>query len=350
MLASMGQQYLLGVAMTSSHAPSLARIDASAGADIPVIDLAGFLAGEPGAQDRVTAELKHALEEVGFYFVVGHGLDPALIEGAYAAARQFYAMPLERKMALKMNDIRPGYQPFKSSKTRHSALAANTGANLVEAFFVKNDLPADHPDVVAQKPLRGQNQWPEDLPGFKQAVMAYMTAMEGLCRSVLPLYAGALGLPRDWFDAAFAEPVSTFRLSRYPAQDKVADNEFGLAPHTDSSFMTFLPENKVSGLAIQLRNGRWVDAPRIPGSLLVNSGDLLRRWTNDRFLSTPHRVVSPPGVERYAIPFFIDAGYEYPIGCIPTCVAPGEAPLYPPITYREYMTWFRKVNYAAPQA
>ena len=135
-------------------------------------------------------------------------------------------------------------------------------------------------------------------------------------------------------------------MTHYPPQDPVADNEFGLAPHTDTSFMTLLAPNEVAGLSIRLPSGRWIDAPAIPGAFLVNGGDMLRRWTNDRFLATPHRVLNRSGAERFAIPFFFDCWAEHLMECLPTCASPENPSKYEPLTYVEYMTWFRKMNYA----
>jgi isopenicillin N synthase-like dioxygenase len=307
-------------------APTLAPIRADAPEEIPVLDIGPYLAGAPGERQRLGVALRHALEDIGFYFVVNHGDPSHLVRGAFDAARRFHDLPLESKLALRVNTHNIGYMPSRSSVTRHSQLNANNKPNLVEAFFVKRDLPPGHPDQVAGLPFRGANQWPTGLPGFKEAVTAYCEAMESLGKSLLPLYATALDLPADWFDAAFAEPMYTLRLSHYPRQDQPADNEFGLAPHSDTSFMTLLAQNEVPGLAIRLPNGRWLDAPAIPGSFLVNGGDLLRRWTNERFLATPHRVVNRSGQERYVIPFFMDCGYDWRMECLPTCQSADNPP------------------------
>lgn len=331
------------------YAPSLASIRPDAPEIIPVLDLAPLLRGDAGAVAVLGDTLRHAFEEVGFYFIVNHGIPQAMIDATFAAARQFHDLPLEQKMALRLNKDNVGYMPFKGSTTKHSTLNANNRPNLVEAYFTKRDLPADHPDRVAARPFRGPNQWPSDLPGFKEAVLDYSKAVEGLALSLLPLYATALDLPVDFLAPAFREPTFTLRMSRYPPQDVVEENEFGLAPHTDTSFMTMLAQNDIPGLSIRLPNGRWIDAPALPGSILVNGGDLLRRWTNDRFLATPHRVINRSGSERYAMPFFVDCDYDHPIACLPSCTDADNPPRYPPITYPEYMTWFRDLNYARAQ-
>jgi len=327
-------------------APSIAALRPDAPEAIPVLDLAPLLAGEPGAVASLGAALRDAFENVGFYFVINHGVSQDLIDAAFGAARQFHAMDLARKMALRMNRNNVGYMPLGGSTTRHSTLNANNRPNLVEAYFTKRELPQDHPDRRSDQPFRGANLWPDDLPGFRDTVLAYSAAMERLGLSLLPLYATALDLPTDYFSPAFRAPTYTLRLSHYPRQDVVEDNEFGLAPHTDTSFMTMLAQNDIPGLSIRLPNGRWLDAPSMPGSILVNGGDLLRRWTNERFLATPHRVINRSGQERYAIPFFMDCDYDWPMECLPTCRDADHPPRYEPITYPVYMTWFRDLNYA----
>ena len=328
------------------YAPTLAAIRPDAPETIPVLDLAPLLRGDAGAVATLGAALRDAFENVGFYFIVNHGIPQSLIDATFAAAKRFHDMDLERKMALRMNKNNVGYMPFKGSTTKHSPLNANNQPNLVEAYFTKRDLPPDHPDPQSVLPFRGPNLWPDDLPGFRETVIEYNTAMEHLGLSLLPLYATALDLPPDHFAQAFRQPTFTLRMSHYPRQDVVEDNEFGLAPHTDTSFMTMLAQNDVPGLSIRLPNGRWLDAPSLPGSILVNGGDLLRRWTNDRFLATPHRVINRSGQERYAIPFFMDCDYDWTMQCLPTCHDAANPPRYEPITYPAYMTWFRDLNYA----
>jgi isopenicillin N synthase-like dioxygenase len=214
-----------------------------------------------------------------------------------------------------------------------------------EALFFRRERTADDPDVVAGVRFRGLNQWPANLPGFRDTVLAYMTAMENLGRRLVPVYAVALGLPADYFDAMFTQPNMIQRLTHYPPQPAYQDNEFSIAPHTDSGFATFLAPSEVPGLAIRLPDGTWFDAPSIPGAFTVNGGDLLKRWTNDRFLSTPHRVVNVSGRHRYAIPFFFDAHPDTMIACLPSCQSADNPAKYPPVTYHDYALWYARRNY-----
>ena len=339
--------------MLATHiAPSANPIRPDAPEEIPVLDIGPFLRGEAGALERLGAELRYALEKVGFYFIVNHGIDQALIDRTFEAARRFHAQPLEEKMKIRLDPDLRGYEPIKGSTTRHAAFKdANNRPNLAEAFFIGRDLAPDHPDVLAGRPFRGLNQWPADLPGFREDVLRYTEAAERLGKALLPLYAVALELDPAFLLQGFAEPMFTFRMSHYPQTEALEANEFSLAPHSDMSFMTLLPDNEVPGLSIRLPNGRWIDAPALKGSFLVNGGDLLRRYTNDRFLSTPHKVVNRSGSERYAIPFFMDCSYDFVMACLPTCQSAANPARYDPLSYAEYRKFYRRSNYAAsPEA
>jgi isopenicillin N synthase-like dioxygenase len=327
-----------------SPAPSLPPVRPGAVEEIPVLDLGPLRRGGPDAKGHLAAQLAHVLENVGFYFILNHGIEQSLIDAAFAAAERFHDLSLQRKLELRLNQYNIGYLRMRGGVTRHSALNENNKPNVNEAFFMARDLPPDHPDVLAGKPYRCANQWPRDLPGFRETCLAYTAALEKLALRLLPLYALALDLPETHFEEAFSNPMFKLRMTHYPPQAP-ADNEFGLAPHTDTSFMTLLAPNKAPGLSVRLPSGRWIDAPPIAGAFLVNGGDMLRRWTNDRFLATPHRVINRTGARRYAIPFFFDCWADHVMTCLPTCTGPSNPPKYPPITYVEYMTWFRSMNY-----
>jgi isopenicillin N synthase-like dioxygenase len=337
--------------MTQSLAPTLPPILADASDEIPILDLAGYLRGEPGELERIAAQLRHIFERVGFYFITNHGVPQVLIDRMFEEVKRFHAQPLDAKLSVKINQHNVGYMPMRGATTRHSQISTNNKPNVNEAFFAKRDLPAEHPDVVAGKPFRCANQWPEDLPGFRETVVAYQQALESLGKALLPAYALALDLPADTFDAGFHEPTYTLRMTHYPQQpaDGEKEGEFGLAPHTDTAFMTLLAQNRIPGLAIRLPSGKWIDAPAIEGAFLVNGGDMLRRWTNDRFMATPHKVVNRSGQERYAIPFFFDCATDYVMTPFENCVSAEQPLRYDPMTYVEYITWYRNQNFAHAQ-
>ena len=312
---------------------------------IPMLDIAAFLDGEPGALEPLSATLRDALENVGFYSMRGHGISQSLIDQVFAACEHFHAQPLDAKMALRANEHNVGYMPVNGYVSKSSRVEQATQPNLVEAYFVKRDLLPEHPDVVANIRYRCTNQWPEPeaLPGFRETIVSYCEAMERLCKRMLPVYAAALELAPNYFDEAFTEPQYALRMSHYPPSESGEADQYGVAPHTDSSFLTMLAPSELPGLAIRAPSGDWIEAPVIPGTFIVNSGDMLRRWTNHRFLSTPHRVINRnANRHRYAIPFFFDATYNYPMACLPTCQGPDNPARYAPITYLDYLLWFTR--------
>ena len=313
---------------------------------IPVIDFGPCFAGAPGALARTAQTLRDTLETVGFFVMVNHGVPPALIERTFAEARRFHDQPAERKLALRMNAHNNGYMTMGRYAVWTSDVNANDQPDLNEAFFCKRELPDEHPLRRSGRRFVGPNLWPEDLPGFRESVLAYTNAMDALSHRVLPVMAVALELPPDAFDAAFAESQFSFRLTHYPPV-AAAPNQFGIAPHTDANFLTFLAQSDVPGLQVRMPGGDWVDVPYVPGSYAVNTGDMMLRWTNGRFKSTPHRALPPVGRHRYAIPFFLGPHIDTVIECLPTCRAGDEASRFPPITYEAYLTWWYDANYNA---
>ena len=312
------------------------------GVEIPLIDVAPYLADVPGAAQRAAAELRFAFENVGFYYLRGHGVPQALIDTAYAEAARFHAQPIEQKLALKVDEHNIGYMPI-ARKPPPNAAAQGKKPSQNEAYFLRRERGTDDPDVLSNRRFHAMNKWPQesDLPGFRSNMLAYMSTLEALCQKLVKLYALALELPEGRFDSCFARPHMILRMSRYPVIDGADESVASLVPHTDSGFMTLLPPNKVQGLSIQLPGGRWMDAPGVEDAFVVNGGDILHRWTNERFLSTPHRVRNVSGQLRYAVPFFCDPDHDTVIDCLPTC---GPAK-YPPIKFGDYALWFAAQRY-----
>ncbi|HEV8680954.1 MAG TPA: 2-oxoglutarate and iron-dependent oxygenase domain-containing protein, partial [Stellaceae bacterium] len=278
---------------------------AAAAAQIPVIDFGPVFAGEPGVLGRTVEVVRHACEHVGFFYAAGHGVPDALIEGAFAASRTFHALPLEEKLKLRLNQNNIGYLPIDASVQGASTAHKATRPNRNESFFISHDRGADHPDVIAGTPLRGRNQWPRSRPEIRTPMMAYFAALGAMCDRMLPVFAAALGMPGNFFAPFFAgEAHANLRFLHYPPQDQGEDNLFGQAPHTDNSFMTALARTDVPGLAVRLPSGEWFPPPVIPGTFLINLGNIMRRWSNDRFLSTPHGVLNDSGADRYSIAYF----------------------------------------------
>jgi len=198
---------------------------------IPVIDLGPYLAGALGAIDRTAEELHFALTEIGFYFIVNHGVPAEQIHAVFREAARFHALPLQKKLEVKLDKHNVGYLPLRGDTLRTSTVETVTKPNINEAFFVARDLPSNHPEVLADRRFRSANRWPTGLPGFRETVVAYCETMERLVRKLVRLYACALRLPLEYFDRPFKEPQYKLRMTHYPYRTDLAHDDFGIAPH-----------------------------------------------------------------------------------------------------------------------
>jgi len=190
----------------------------------------------------------------------------------------------------------------------------------------------------------GKNQWPRDLPGFKDVVRSYMGAMESLGRKLLPLWALALDMPQDYFQPYFKNGYTYYRMAHYPPAATQDENEFALGAHADTGFMTLLPSADVEGLEIMDADGIWFRPAKIDGAIHVNIGQFLNRWTNERLRATPHRVAIPKA-DRYTVPVFVNPDLEPVVHCIPTCADKDNPPKYEPESYYDFFKWYMANSY-----
>jgi len=299
---------------------------------LPIVDLAPLAEGEAGFS-RVAAAIGAACRDVGFFYVVGHGVPRALVDEAFAEARRFFALPLAMKQSIAIERVggNRGYLGL-----RREALDPAQGPDTKEAFNVGLDLKPDDPELLAGKPFRALNAWP-NLPGFRETMLAYFDACAALGLKLHRAFARDLGLPLGFFDDKFDRPMATLRLLRYPAASPGGDeDEVGAGVHTDYGNVTLLATDDVGGLEVRRRDGRWIDASPLAGAYVVNIGDCLMRWTNDIYVSTPHRVVNKSPRERYSIAFFFDPNPDALVAAIPSCVGDGVAK-HPPILAADHL-------------
>ena len=285
--------------------------------ELPVIDVSPLRAGPPAARDAVTGQLGAAAREAGFFYITGTGIPPAVFAGLLAAARAFFALPLEEKMRsyIGLSRCHRGYVPVGEEVFSGGTIDRK------EAFDTGPDLPADDPDYLAGNPMLGPNQWPA-IPGFAAAVTAYYEAAMALGRVLLRALAAALGEPAGTFDACTTKPPSQLRLLHYPYDPAAADAP-GIGAHTDYELFTLLRPSS-PGLEVLNGAGEWIDVPPRPGALVVNIGDLLELWSNGHFVATTHRV-RRVAEERYSFPLFFSVDYGTVIGPLPRLVPPGQA-------------------------
>jgi len=310
---------------------------------IPVIDLTSFMAGDAGSLAATGRAIHDALTEVGFFVIVGHGVPDSLIAQTFAEAKRLHELPMETKLALRLNEHNNGYMASGRYAVWTSDVNQNDKPDLNEAFFVKRERAPDSPLRLSGRRFAGPNVWP-DMPDFRDRILAYFRAMDAFTDRLLSAVAVALDLDPGFFLPYFRDNQANLRLSHYPPA-QAEPNQFGIAPHTDANFMTFLAQSEVPGLQVRMKSGEWVDVPHVPGSFAVNAGDTLKRWSNGRIMSTPHRALPPVGQHRYAIPFFLAPHLDTPIACLPTCTGPDNPPRWEDTTYEAWITQWTNANY-----
>jgi isopenicillin N synthase-like dioxygenase len=300
-------------------------------AGLPVIDLRELRLDEIAAAE-VASQIDAAFRDVGFCAIVNTGVPKAARDAAFAASRRFHTLPAAAKQAIAINRFHRGYIAPKTSLIVTSSVAKVSKPNNSESFIVLHEVAPDDP--CYGNPLQGPNQWPEGLPGFREAVTGYEAEVRRLAEAFTRLVARALGLRLDWFDPHFRRPTTFLRMLHYPPHPGATAEEFGSAPHTDYGFLTFLLQDGVGGLQVRRRDGSWIEATPIPDAFIINVADLLARWTGGRWQSTPHRVRNHPDVDRYSIPYFWDPSMDTEVTVVPGC---GDADAVAPVNYGAYL-------------
>lgn len=318
--------------------------------EIPVLDISTFRDGE-AARTELARILDQMLREVGFAYIRGHTVPEASVSALRNQSRAFHAQPLDEKLKLKLDRNFRGYIPINTSTIKTSSVATVTKPNQSESLMLMREVAADDPRARAGEPLQGPNQWPDPalLPSFRTVAEAYVAEMTALGMMMLDLIARALGVDHDALARHFERPTTFLRLLHYPPQP-AEDGLFGSAPHTDYGFITLLAQDDVGGLEVKNKAGDWIAAPPMPATFVMNVGDILSRWSNGRFASTPHRVINRSGRERYSQPFFFDPDMDSEITPFATCVPKGEAPAYEPVLWRDYLMERIEKNYQSRKA
>jgi isopenicillin N synthase-like dioxygenase len=277
------------------------------GTGVPVIDVSALVAGTPD-RTAVAAEIGQACRAQGFFYVTGHGVDQTICDRLVAASRRFFALDLATKMQWRMSlggRAWRGYFPAGGELT-------SGRPDWKEGLYLGSELPDDHPLVRARTPLHGRNLFPT-LPGFPEAVLAYLDALTRLGHTLMEGIALSLGLDATYFaDRYTADPLILFRIFNYPSRPAPGgqDVQWGVGEHSDYGLLTILWQDDVGGLQVKTREG-WVEAPPVPQSFVCNIGDMLDRMTGGLYRSTPHRVaLNTSGRDRLSMPFFFDPHFE----------------------------------------
>ncbi|MDC0033355.1 isopenicillin N synthase family oxygenase [Alphaproteobacteria bacterium] len=312
---------------------------------VPIIDFSPLRTGNALARKDIAMRVGRACEDIGFFMVSGHGIAPHIIERAYSMALAFFDLPEDKKLqSLKPAvDINRGYSPFRS-RTVGAEIDKGLKPSLQEGFAI------GQPNVPEESYFQGPQAlnnfapdiWPRQPTGFEDAMRAYYRAMEKLSQTIVNVFADTLRLPGQFFAEKMSNHISTLRLVHYPAfEGEPEPGAIRSGEHSDTGVLTILLIDENPGLQVKTRTGHWVDIKRVPDVFIVNIGDMMMQWTNDRWISTRHRVVNPPkgtsgAARRLSIPYFSQPNYDAMIACIETCTGPDNPPKYLPVTSGEH--------------
>lgn len=309
---------------------------------IPTIDLMPYRLGSAADKAFVARAVGEACEKIGFFLIAGHGVDEGLVQRTYHSARSFFDLPDDEKLKVRRPsaEISRGYNLLKDQSLSYS-LGVSAPPDLQESInfgpLVAHDTPyfTEGYGAVHFAP----NRWPSQPADFKANAESYYRSMETLSWTIMRIFAMALDLPEDFFDGKIDKHVSSLRFVNYPEPvTPPVPSQLRAGAHTDYGALTILRvENAPGGLQVKDRAGNWIDIGYVPGTFVVNIGDLMAQWTNDRWVSTLHQVVNPPvdatlGSRRQSMVFFHQPNYDAEVACLPSCHDSSNPPKYPPTT------------------
>ncbi len=314
---------------------------------IPTIDLAEFIHGSADLKTAIARQVDEVCRNIGFLVISGHGVPDDTIERAWSTTRRFFDLSLSQKLEAKSADpaCPRGYFPPESEALAKTH-GEDTPPDLKEMFSIGQHRMPDDGEVSADaRFFFGENIWPEDSLEFREAWLDYYRSMEDLGGRIMSLFAAALGLPSGYFVSFHKTTISALRAHNYPETDRQPlPGQQRAGVHSDYGSLTILKSDAtVGGLEVRLPSGDWASPPRVPDAYIINIGDMMARWTNDRWTSTLHRVVAgSPGENgttprRQSLAFFYQPDWNARIECLPTCLEDGVAPQYPAVNSGAYL-------------
>ncbi|CAN9319841.1 unnamed protein product [Alternaria sp. RS040] len=323
----------------------------SAGDAPPILDFSKFYQSDATSKKQLVEEVRNCCLHNGFFQITGHNVPIDLQQKMMDWNKKFFNLPLEEKNKVNKdtsNTWNRGYELLKSQM-----LEEGTSPELKEGYYIGDEIPKTHPYFLNKKLNSGPNMWPSesslpDVQDFKSTSLEYYGQVVQLAKDILKVLALTLDLSEDYFDEYARDAVATMRLLHYPSQppDSPAKLTRGIGAHTDFGCITILLQDTVSGLQVyDYTTQEWLDVTPTPGAFVVNLGNLMMRWSNDRYISNLHRVINVSGEERYSIPVFFSGNPDYVVSCLPNCKADGEQPKWPPITVEQAILGGYKDSY-----
>lgn len=308
--------------------------------EIPIVDISALIDGSNPM--KVARQIGYVCENIGFLYIRNHGVDKQLIRDVYACAEAFFKLPDTQKNKLNIvhsGQTLRGYIPMYGE---------NVDPQNTRDFKEGFDFGKDETRV---SPFFGPNLMPDQIEGFRETMEQYHSEMMKLSEKLIEAIALSQELPADYFKALQQKPITIQRLLHYPPQEgEINQEEIGIGAHTDYGFLTILSQDENGGLQVQNLEGDWVDAPPVEDTFIVNIGDLVQTFTNDRYVSTMHRVINTSGRERYSVPFFIDLDFDAEVSVVPTCQSEEQPAKYESYTcgqhkYRRFADSYMHLNH-----
>lgn len=318
---------------------------------LPVIDLTRALDGSASARLDAARQMDAVCRSHGFFYVTGHGVPVDLREALFAQFQAFFDLPLATKSEWRIDNssVMRGYDPIG-----WQSLEAGMPSDIKESFYLGVDRGPDDALVRAGVPNQGPNQWPDEavVPGFRRTTQAYSDALSRLGHQLLGLLAQALALPADYFESYLTDPMPVLRLLHYPPiESAVLPGQVGCGSHTDWGSVTLLAQDPAGGLQVMI-DKQWLDVPYIHDSFVVNLGDLMARWSNDRWRSTLHRVLPQRADQhRYSAAYFFDIDFHAEVSALPGCFDVNAPARYPPIFAGAHIVeMYKRTTLTAPSS
>lgn len=302
-----------------------------AGTEIPVIDVGSLLDGSLDHYRQVGNAIRKAATEVGFFYVANHGVPEAVIAAALGAGREFFSLPLDRKNEAAINSRHRGFVQIGGANVGNMS-----NPDLKETFSWGLEIPEDDPDVQRGIPLLGPNNWPESFPELQAALYNYFLSSFDCGDRLLRAIAVSLNMDPDFFSSRYTKPFARGQVIHYPPRAPDSSQQ-GIGEHTDFGCLTLLWQDQNGGLEILNRRKEWVAARPIEGTLVVNVGDLLQRWSNDRFISNFHRVNNSSGRDRFSMTVFYDPNYDTVVDPRDMALSEDDVVLYEPVIAGEHV-------------
>ena len=315
--------------------------------EIPIIDVSS-LVGDPTndkGRRKTASDIRKACTDIGFFYAANHSVSDEHLDQLLTETKRYFDLPTEEKMKIHIgkSKIFRGYIPLGKELT-------NEKEDWHEAVDFGLDLPSGHPDVVAGKPLQGPNQWPDQLPKFKDALEKHWDAMLNLASKITEGLALSLNLEENYFERFTGKQQCSMRITHYPPHSQnlsAEDVRDGIGAHIDYGFLTLLLQDDVGGLEVKNAAGKWIRALYVPRTFIVNIGHMTQRWTNDLYRATLHRVISPAKKSRHSIPFFFEPNFDTVVAPLEHCCSADNPPRYEPFHFGNYLVESFSRSYAS---